>query len=163
MLICFNSESKIINRCRLTTAVLSPALPQDLVVRLLFTLGNLTAKSDEARQQLFQCEGCVETLLQLYDSYQRRDGSPRTPPRKGPPPSSKPPAALVSVQEDEDVLVKLVRVLANMCIHPAVGPALAANATCIQLLMETLGEQRAWVSQCLTKSFIKWKNRRCSQ
>ncbi|XP_070782331.1 armadillo repeat-containing protein 2 [Enoplosus armatus] len=102
---------------------------QDLVVRLLFTLGNLTAKSDEARLQLFQWEGCMDILLQLYDSYQRRDDSPHTPPQKGPP---------RSVQEDEDVLVKLVRVLANMCIHPAVGPALATNATCIQLLMETL-------------------------
>uniref|UniRef100_A0A8C4HS07 Armadillo repeat containing 2 n=1 Tax=Dicentrarchus labrax TaxID=13489 RepID=A0A8C4HS07_DICLA len=111
---------------------------QDLVVRLLFTLGNLTAKSDEARQQLFQCKGCMDTLLQLYDSYQLRDESPHTPSRKGPPSSSKPLAPPVSVQEHEDVLVKLVRVLANMCIHPAVGPALATNTTCIQLLMETL-------------------------
>ncbi|XP_070843541.1 armadillo repeat-containing protein 2 [Chaetodon trifascialis] len=111
---------------------------QDLVVRLLFTLGNLTAKSDEARLQLFHCKGCTTTLLQLYDSYQRRDDSPHTPPRKGPSPPSRPPAPPVSVQDDEDVLVKLVRVLANMCIHPAVGPALANNTTCIQLLMETL-------------------------
>ncbi|KAM6906404.1 armadillo repeat-containing protein 2 [Lycodopsis pacificus] len=105
---------------------------QDLVVRLLFTLGNLTAKSDEARWQLFQCEGCMDTLLQLYDAYQRRDGSPHTQPQKGP---QAPPA---KVQQDEDVLVKLVRVLANMCIHPAVGPALATHTACIQLLMETL-------------------------
>nr|XP_040017316.1 armadillo repeat-containing protein 2 isoform X2 [Gasterosteus aculeatus aculeatus] len=106
---------------------------QDLVVRLLFTLGNLAAESDEARWRLFQCEGCVDSLLQLYDTYQRRDDSPHTQPRKGPPRA--PPG---TVQQDEDVLVKLVRVLANMCIHPAVGPALASNATCIRLLMETL-------------------------
>ncbi|XP_037605939.1 armadillo repeat-containing protein 2 isoform X2 [Sebastes umbrosus] len=111
---------------------------QDLVVRLLFTLGNLTAKSEEARLELFQCDGCMDTLLQLYDAYQRRDGSPHTHPQKGPPSPSRPQAPPVSVQEGEDVLVKLVRVLANMCIHPAVGPALAANTTCIQLLMETL-------------------------
>ncbi|XP_038582123.1 armadillo repeat-containing protein 2 isoform X1 [Micropterus salmoides] len=108
---------------------------QDLVVRLLFTLGNLTAKSDEARQQLFQCKACMDTLLQLYDSYQRRDVSPA---QKGPPSSSKRPAPPLNVQEDEDVLVKLVRVLANMCIHPAVGPALVTNTSCIQLLMETI-------------------------
>nr|XP_057913906.1 armadillo repeat-containing protein 2 isoform X2 [Doryrhamphus excisus] len=97
---------------------------QDLVVRLLFTLGNLTAKSDEARQQLFHCEDCVDTLLRLYDDYQLREDSPA------------PTAA--SIREGEDVLVKLVRVLANMCIHPDVGAALASNTTCIQLLMETL-------------------------
>ncbi|XP_068432558.1 armadillo repeat-containing protein 2 isoform X2 [Clinocottus analis] len=111
---------------------------QDLVVRLLFTLGNLTAKSDEARWQLFDCEGCVDTLLQLYDTYQRRDDSPHTQPQKGASSHSGPRAPAGKVQQDEDVLVKLVRVLANMCIHPAVGPALVTNATCIQLLMETL-------------------------
>ncbi|KAK5852891.1 hypothetical protein PBY51_006726 [Eleginops maclovinus] len=109
---------------------------QDLVVRLLFTLGNLTAKSDEARLQLFQCEGCMETLLQLYATYQHRNDFPH--PLKGPPLLSRPQASSASVQEDEDVLVKLVRVLANMCIHPAVGPTLANNTCCIQLLMETL-------------------------
>lgn len=82
----------------------------------------------------------MDTLLQLYDSYQRRDDSPHAHPRKGPPSPRKLPASPVSVQEVEDVLVKLVRVLANMCIHPAVGPALATNTTCIQLLTETLGE-----------------------
>ncbi|XP_029281885.1 armadillo repeat-containing protein 2 isoform X2 [Cottoperca gobio] len=111
-------------------------LNKDLVVRFLFTLGNLTAKSDDARQQLFQCEGCMDMLLQLYVTYQRRDDSAH--PQKGPPSPSGPQASAVSVQEDEDVLVKLVRVLANMCIHPAVGPALATNTPCIQLLMETL-------------------------
>ncbi|KAM9339239.1 armadillo repeat-containing protein 2 [Symphorus nematophorus] len=111
---------------------------QDLVVRLLFTLGNLTAKSDEARLQLFQCEGCIDTLLQLYNSYQRRDDT-HTPQKRGPTSPSKTPSPNPNpVQEHDDVLVKLVRVLANMCIHPAVGPALATNTTCIQLLMETI-------------------------
>lgn len=128
----------------LTTRILSTTLPQDLVVRLLFTLGNLTAKSDEARLQLFQCNGCMDTLLQLYNTYQcRDDDSPHAHPQKDPPSLSEPQVPPLSVQEGEDVLVKLVRVLANMCIHPSVGPALAANTTCIQLLMETLGEQRA--------------------
>ncbi|KAM9704444.1 armadillo repeat-containing protein 2 isoform 1-T2 [Menidia menidia] len=101
---------------------------QDLVVRLLFTLGNLTAKSDDPRQQLFQCSSCVDTLLRLYSSYQRRDV----------PPCGASAAPPISAQEADDVLVKLVRVLANMCIHPNVGPSLATNPTCIQLLIETL-------------------------
>lgn len=104
---------------------------QDLVVRILFTLGNLTAKSDEPRQQLFQCDGCMRALLQLYAFYQRKDGPPHAPVQKG---ASSP----VREQEADDVLVKLVRVLANMCIHPAVGPPLAADTACIRLLMETL-------------------------
>lgn len=127
----------------------SHVLSQALVVRLLFTLGNLTAKIHEARQQLFEHEGCMGTLLQVYDSYQRRDDSEQSAPQNGPASPGRPPAPALSPKEDEDVLVKLVRVLANMCIHPAVGPALAANAACLRLLMETLGEQSDW-SQCLS-------------
>lgn len=121
-------------------SAISHTLSQDLVVRLLFTLGNLTARIDDARLQLFQCEGCMGTLLQLYDSYQHRDESRRPLLQKDRAPPSRPAASAESVKEDEDVLVKLIRVLANMCIHPAVGPALATDTTCIQLLMETLGE-----------------------
>lgn len=127
-------------------SILFSTILQDLVVRLLFTLGNLTAKSDEARLQLFQCEGCLGILLQLYDSYQRRDDSLPTPTWKGPSSSGKPPVPPTSVQEGDDVLVKLIRVLANMCIHRAVGPALATNTSCIQLLLETLGEQKTGVT-----------------
>lgn len=107
-------------------------------MRLLFTLGNLTAKSNEARLRLFQCKGCLGILLQLYDSYQRRDDSLPSPTSS----PGKPPVPPMSVQEGDDVLVKLIRVLANMCIHRAVGPALATNTSCIQLLLETLGEQK---------------------
>uniref|UniRef100_A0A8C7XVM5 Armadillo repeat containing 2 n=1 Tax=Oryzias sinensis TaxID=183150 RepID=A0A8C7XVM5_9TELE len=102
---------------------------QDLVVRLLFTLGNLTAKSSESRQQLYECDGCMDTVVQLYNIYQRRD---QLAPQKDP------DAPSISVKEADDVLVKLVRLLANMSIHPAVGPLLAANTACIHLLMETL-------------------------
>ncbi|KAK7907755.1 hypothetical protein WMY93_016367 [Mugilogobius chulae] len=105
---------------------------QDLVVRLLFTLGNITAKSDEARLQLFQCDDSIETLLQIYDRYQRRDHSKVHPQQQT---DTQQPA---SRQEFDDVLVKLVRVMANMCIHRNVGPALANHATFIQLLVETL-------------------------
>ncbi|XP_054877390.1 armadillo repeat-containing protein 2 isoform X2 [Poeciliopsis prolifica] len=109
---------------------------QDLVVRLLFTLGNLTAKSEEPRQQLFQCNDCMPTLLRLYDSYQRRNVSSSKVVQKEAPSPREPAAAAAALTDD--VLVKLVRLLANMCIHPAVGPSLATNTTCIQLLMETL-------------------------
>ncbi|KAM6954101.1 armadillo repeat-containing protein 2 [Aplochiton taeniatus] len=100
---------------------------QDLVVRLLFTLGNLTSKSDTARELLSQVPECMGTLLQLYPTY--RDGAAASPP-------ASPPAA--GWRRAEDVLVKLLRVLANMSIHPVVGPALAANGDVVQLLLEIL-------------------------
>ncbi|KAM6915028.1 armadillo repeat-containing protein 2 [Xenentodon cancila] len=111
---------------------------QDLVVRLLFILGNLVAKSDGPRRLLFQCDGCMDTLLQLYKSYQRKDAAPCTPIQRGVPSSKEPVDPLISAREADDVLVKLVTVLANVSIHPAVGSTLTTNTTCIELLMETL-------------------------
>ncbi len=96
---------------------------QDLVVRLLFTLGNLTAKSIEARERVYEEESGIDVLLDLFQVYQE------TP---SPPEQCRAP-------EREDVLVKLIRLLANLAIHPTVGMALAANTLCVQLLLEVLG------------------------
>ncbi|XP_683582.4 armadillo repeat-containing protein 2 [Danio rerio] len=95
---------------------------QDLVVRLLFTLGNLTAKSTEAREQVYEEERGMDVLLDLFQAYQN---------------TSSPPEQRLS-PEREDVLVKLIRLLANLAIHPTVGTALAANTLCVQLLLEVL-------------------------
>uniref|UniRef100_A0A8C1L8Q1 Armadillo repeat containing 2 n=1 Tax=Cyprinus carpio TaxID=7962 RepID=A0A8C1L8Q1_CYPCA len=96
---------------------------QDLVVRLLFTLGNLTAKSTEARERVYEEEGGIDVLLDLFQVYQETPSSPKQ----------------CRAPESEDVLVKLIRLLANLAIHPTVGTALAANTLCVQLLLEVLG------------------------
>ncbi|RXN06273.1 armadillo repeat-containing 2 [Labeo rohita] len=101
------------DRLNLTLAKLILA---DLVVRLLFTLGNLTAKSTEARERVYELEGGIDVLLDLFQVYQETPSPP----------------------EREDVLVKLIRLLANLAIHPTVGTALAANTLCVQLLLEVL-------------------------
>ena len=116
-------------------------------MRLLFILGNLASRSQEAREQLYQTPQCVEVLLDLYHTYQERRESPTTPdqtrdPTMGP---LKPPTPRAQARDSgaggQDVLVKLVRVLANMSIHSAVGPALAASTPCVQLLLDTLGKR----------------------
>ncbi|KFO28656.1 Armadillo repeat-containing protein 2 [Fukomys damarensis] len=93
---------------------LSP-LELDLVVRIVFILGNLTAKNNEAREHFAHEKGSIQTLLSLFQTYQQLDlHSPR-------------PARPRLPSEAEDVLIKLTRVLANIAIHPRVGPALAAE------------------------------------
>ncbi|KAJ8355668.1 hypothetical protein SKAU_G00184620 [Synaphobranchus kaupii] len=99
---------------------------QDLVVRIVFTLGNLTAKNGEARERLWAEPGALDTLLGLFLSYQETDTPPSGPRGHGRP------------SEAEDVLIKLIRVLANVSIHPAVGAALASNAQCVELLLSVL-------------------------
>ncbi|KAJ8397633.1 hypothetical protein AAFF_G00436320 [Aldrovandia affinis] len=110
---------------------------QDLVVRMVFILGNLTAKSGEAREQLWAEEGVLDTLLLLFLSYHRMDKAspgPRAPSGT----VEDPPQALRQPSDVEDVLIKLIRLLANLSIHPAVGTALATNTQCVELLLKVL-------------------------
>lgn len=72
----------------------------------------------------------METLLTLFQSfYHHKENSPKLQLSE-----AKPQA------EAEDVLVKLTRVLANIAIHPRIGPVLAANPRVVGLLLRTLGE-----------------------
>ncbi|XP_069929822.1 armadillo repeat-containing protein 2 isoform X5 [Oryctolagus cuniculus] len=104
---------------------------QDVVVRVVFILGNLTAKSNQAREQLCRERGSVRSLLALFRAFHRLDVR-ASPARAQGAAVPRPPS------EAEAVLVKLTRVLANLAIHPRVGPALAADPRLVSLLLSTL-------------------------
>ncbi|KAM6323863.1 armadillo repeat-containing protein 2 [Aegotheles albertisi] len=107
---------------------------QDLVIRIIFILGNLTEKNNQAREQFFKEKGSVNTLISLFQTYHELDLNAqkqyheREEEKKHP----KHPS------EAEDVLIKLIRVLANLSIHPSVGAALAAAHRVVELLVTVL-------------------------
>ncbi|KAL1770207.1 armadillo repeat-containing protein 2 [Sigmodon hispidus] len=101
---------------------------QDLVLRIVFILGNLTAKDNQAREVFSRERGSIETLLTLFQNFYQLD---QHSPRLG-------LSGARSPAEAEDVLVKLTRVLANIAIHPRIGPVLAANPRVVGLLLTTL-------------------------
>ncbi|XP_016073049.1 PREDICTED: armadillo repeat-containing protein 2 [Miniopterus natalensis] len=107
---------------------------QDLVVRIVFILGNLTAKNNQAREQFFREKGSIPTLLSLFHTFSELDLRPQRPAGDGEeqPRPQKPQAPA------EDMLVKLTRVLANLAIHPGAGAALAASPSVVGLLLATL-------------------------
>ncbi|XP_066557449.1 armadillo repeat-containing protein 2 [Amia ocellicauda] len=108
---------------------------QDLVVRVVFTLGNLTAKNNEAREQLFKEEGSIDVLLGLLHTYCEMDFVSKASRTHG---CAKECKQSNQPSEVEDVLIKLIRVLANLSIHPTVGTALSANPQCVDLLVKVL-------------------------
>ncbi|XP_062406840.1 armadillo repeat-containing protein 2 [Sardina pilchardus] len=134
---CCLALAEIPQCCRIFIDLLGKhSKKQDLVVRLLFTLGNVAARSPEAQVQIYEERGALPTLLRLLRGYQQPGAAPSGHPPPGPPgPSSRPP---LGVAEREDVLVKLVRVLANVSVHPTAGTALAANQECVGLLLNVL-------------------------
>ncbi|NWX90729.1 ARMC2 protein, partial [Nothoprocta pentlandii] len=107
---------------------------QDLVVRIFFILGNLMAESNQARQQFFKEKGSVNTLISLFQTYHKLDlnAEKRNCEKGEEKRNPKHPS------EAEDVLMKLVRVLANLSIHPSVGAALAATHPVVELLVTVL-------------------------
>nr|XP_048281310.1 armadillo repeat-containing protein 2 isoform X2 [Myodes glareolus] len=101
---------------------------QDLVIRIVFILGNLTAKNNQARELFSRERGSIETLLTLFQNFYQLDQQSPGSRLSG----ARPPV------DTEDVLVKLTRVLANIAIHPRIGPVLAANPRVVGLLLTTL-------------------------
>ncbi|XP_018773197.3 armadillo repeat-containing protein 2 isoform X2 [Serinus canaria] len=106
---------------------------QDLVVRIIFILGNLTARNDQSREQFFKEKESINTLTSLFQTYYELDLNALTwhHDRKGKNQPKYP-------SEAEDVLIKLMRVLANLSVHPKVGAALAAAHPVVGLLVTVL-------------------------
>ncbi|XP_078256381.1 armadillo repeat-containing protein 2 [Rhinoraja longicauda] len=111
---------------------------QDLIVRVVFILGNMTAKNNNAREELYKQENSVETLLTLFQMYHELNTK-----RKLTPPMTQSEKGMIESKsqkpsEAEDVLIKLIRVIANLSINSDVGSALSANWTCVELLIKVL-------------------------
>ncbi|NXK73366.1 ARMC2 protein, partial [Amazona guildingii] len=108
---------------------------QGLVIRILFILGNLTAKNDQPREQLFQEKGSINTLISLFQTYHELDlNAQKWYQEKGREEKKRPKHP----SEAEDVLIKLIRVLANVSVHPGIGAALAVAHHVVDLLVTVL-------------------------
>ncbi|KAF1556988.1 Armadillo repeat-containing protein 2, partial [Eudyptula minor] len=108
---------------------------QDLVIRIIFILGNLTAKNNQAREQFFKEKGSVNTLISLFQTYRELDlNAQKWYHERGGEGKNRPKHP----SEAEDVLIKLIRVLANLSVHPSVGAALAAAHHVVELLVTVL-------------------------
>ncbi|XP_028578939.2 armadillo repeat-containing protein 2 isoform X2 [Podarcis muralis] len=105
---------------------------QDLVIRIIFILGNLTAKNNRAREQFFEVQGSINTLIALFQANCEADLNTKLLKGDGDVKNLKHPS------EAEDVLIKLVRVVANLSIHPTVGTSLATNHHIVTLLITVL-------------------------
>lgn len=113
----------------------------DLVVRVLFILGNLTAKSDEARVRLWELRrketkkgpssvdtGSVKILVTTFLNYVDMMGRElKEEPTVGEGPN-----------KVEDVLIKLVRIIANLSINEEIGGAIASDEILVGLLVRVL-------------------------
>ncbi|KAJ8711393.1 hypothetical protein PYW07_008635 [Mythimna separata] len=104
-------------------AACAPRAP--LAVRLAYTLGNMAAADERVRNDIYNEDGAIDVLLTILESYSQRN--PQDPIDV----ETDPDLHLVgsdlggSDGSNEDVLIKTVRVLANLCLAERVGRGLA--------------------------------------
>jgi hypothetical protein len=101
-----------------------------VVLRAAFVLGNLTTDSQAARACVASCPDALPTLTALLHRYVVAEPSA---------PRSKSASARAS---REEVVVKLVRLLANLAMHPELGPGIAAEggvASCVLTVLQRHG------------------------
>ncbi|PIK50968.1 putative armadillo repeat-containing protein 2 [Apostichopus japonicus] len=107
----------------------------DLVVRVCFILGNLTAHNDDCRYCLFNTENAIDTLLSTFRSYLASDlKHSKVHPKQE---AEKDKKSTVD-KKSQDVLIKLIRVIANLSINHDIGALIASNETCVDLLLQVL-------------------------
>ncbi|XP_047510928.1 armadillo repeat-containing protein 2 [Pieris napi] len=106
-------------------AACSPRAP--LAVRLAYTLGNMAAADEQASINIYNEENSLDVLLTILESYTKRtEGDAKEL-------NTDPDLHLVgsdlggSDGSNEDVLIKTVRVIANLCLSEAVGKSIAAT------------------------------------
>ncbi|XP_061382341.1 armadillo repeat-containing protein 2 isoform X4 [Danaus plexippus] len=112
----------------LLTALGACAARAALAVRLAYTLGNMAAHCDQARIDIYSEKGSIDVLLTILESYtQRNDNDTRDH-------DNDPDLHLIgsdlggSDGSNEDVLIKTVRVVANLCLTEETGRGLVEHA-----------------------------------
>ncbi|ESP01061.1 hypothetical protein LOTGIDRAFT_140035, partial [Lottia gigantea] len=123
---CFKSFIMLINK---------HIQKENLVVRLCFVLGNITAKRDEARLRLYKETEAMNTFLTVLKTYHSKFKQVRTFKVDS---QSRPETDNDSKNKQgdyEDVLIKVIRVIANLSINETLGPMIASNGDLVQILL----------------------------
>ncbi|KAL9969241.1 hypothetical protein ACROYT_G021436 [Oculina patagonica] len=129
---------------------------QELVVRGCFILGNLTSKSEKVREAFFLDESFMAVLLSVMQTYFNMEmevlkNGPSTAEKqlngenKGP-------------NKNEEVLIKAIRVIANLSISPEAGAGMAANEALVNLLIQILDVKDANNSEELVLNTVATLN-----
>ncbi|RZB39285.1 armadillo repeat-containing protein 2 [Asbolus verrucosus] len=87
---------------------------EEIIVRLAYTLGNVVAKIDNTRVKFYHEKNSIDSLLNLWKIYLERTLKMC---------SLKTDNDLIENGNPEDVMIKIIRVIANVVINPDIGKA----------------------------------------
>ncbi|XP_048768043.1 armadillo repeat-containing protein 2-like isoform X2 [Ostrea edulis] len=125
----------------------------DVVVRVSFVLGNMTAKNEVARLRLFQEAGSFDILMSLFRFYLEQDIK-----NQGNEVKKEVTEDGSTVNKTEDVLIKVIRVIANLSINENVGPVICSNYQCVDYLLKVLESRDVSCSEELVLNTVATVN-----
>ncbi|KYB28498.1 armadillo repeat-containing protein 2 isoform X1 [Tribolium castaneum] len=95
---------------------------EEIIVRLAYTLGNIVAKIDNTRVKFYHEKNSLNSLLNLWKIYLERTLKIC---------SLKTDNELIENGNPEDVMIKVIRVIANVVINPEIGKAVNESFGCL--------------------------------
>ncbi|KAK9511340.1 hypothetical protein O3M35_000009 [Rhynocoris fuscipes] len=102
---------------------------QDIIVRFGYALGNIIAKSDAARIKLYKEPGALGAILNLLENYLEKDLEQMKSSSDNNNSLGQKSPDWASDGSIEDVIIKMVRIVANMSMHQEVGTGM----TCLPI------------------------------
>ncbi|KAI5732296.1 hypothetical protein M8J77_024523 [Diaphorina citri] len=95
---------------------------EDIVVRLTYGLGNLAADDDSARIQIASEKDSIPILVDLLEIYLSKDMALMTQVRSNDSKKERDRDSLI-----EDVMIKIIRIIANLSLNDTVGKQLTSS------------------------------------
>ncbi|XP_026676704.1 armadillo repeat-containing protein 2-like [Diaphorina citri] len=95
---------------------------EDIVVRLTYALGNLAADDDSARIQIASEKDSIPILVDLLEIYLSKDMALMTQVRSNDSKKERDRDSLI-----EDVMIKIIRIIANLSLNDTVGKQLTSS------------------------------------
>jgi len=143
--LCVAFESSDVHLQRISRTLRDNLDVAPLTLRLCFVLGTLTAKSNQLLEKFsFECKGTA-LVSELLTAYWERDRQLlRADSHKG----------TCAAKSIEEVLVALVRLIANMAISAPTGNVLAADPAVVDPLIDMLGAKRIAESEELVLNVV---------
>lgn len=119
-------------------------------MRVAFILGNLTSRHEEARlkysSEKYSIDTLVNTLRVHLTTTEANNGHDVEA------------SCNVEVNESEDVVIKLIRVVANLALNEQVGSMLANRSDIVELLIEILDTKSLACEELVLDTIITINN-----
>ena len=106
----------------------------DACIHLTLVVGDLISNDNEARNEIYLSKNfsrgsewkCMDLLVKIIEDFVEMDVQESSDPHN------------VTAEQISDALLKIIRIIAHLSISEAIGPKIASNRNCVEILLDLL-------------------------